>query len=180
MKHIDWVEEQIKQYVQQWVLIQMWFASQLCSWMDCRKMSKIVSLSFVNCSQDFVSGCTIKVIRASWRPMDCMEKQLRAFQGMLSRRLVVWPWYSSVVWHFFFNCCCPLRSVTATLLTWKIASSVCLSVTHQHLLSVHVIFRLREISLVVFSGKTYREDTAFWEVFSPDSLFFYLRDWCQL
>ena len=72
----------------------------------------------------------------------------------------------------FFNCCCPLRSVTTTLLTWKIASSVCLSVTHQHLLSVHVIFGLREISLVVFSEKTYREDTAFWEVFSPNSLFF--------
>ena len=69
--------------------------------MDCRKMSKIVSLSFVNCSKDFMSDCTIKVNRASWRPMDCMEKQLRAFQGMLGRRLVVWPWYSSVVWHFF-------------------------------------------------------------------------------
>ena len=72
----------------------------------------------------------------------------------------------------FFNCCCPLRSVTTTLLTWKIASSVCLSVTHQHLLRVHVIFGLREISLVVISEKTYREDTAFWEVFSPDTLFF--------
>ena len=140
--------------------------------MDCRKMSKIISLSFVNCSKDFLSGCTIEVNKASWRPMDCMEKQLRAFQGMLGRRLVVWPWFSSDVLQFFSIVVFSLRSVTTTLLTWKIASSVCLPVTHQHLLNVHVIFGLREISLVVFSEKTYREDTAFWEVFSPDTLFF--------
>ena len=79
----------------------------------------------------------------------------------------------------FFNCCCPLRSVTTTLLTWKIASSVCLSVTHQHLLNVHVIFGLREIS----SGRILWENLSrrhgFLGSFFPGFVVLYLRDCCH-
>ena len=73
----------------------------------------------------------------------------------------------------FFNCCFPFAiSYYDPLNVENCLECLCLPVTHQHLLNVHVIFGLREISLVVFSEKTYREYTAFWEVFSPDTLFF--------
>ena len=72
----------------------------------------------------------------------------------------------------FFNCCCPLRSVTTTLLTWNSASSVCLPVTHQHLLSVHVIFWLREISCGRILLRKLIEKTRLFGKFFPDSLFF--------
>ena len=82
---------------------------------------------------------------------------------------------------FFFNCCCPWRSFTTTLLTWKIASSVCLPVTHQRLLIVHVIFGLREISC----GRILRENLSsrrhgFLGSFFPGFVVLYLRDCCQL
>ena len=81
---------------------------------------------------------------------------------------------------FFFICCCPLRSFTTTLFTSKIASSVCLPVTHQHLLNVHVIFGLRELS----SGRILWENLSrrhgFLGSFFPGFVVLYLRDCCQL
>ena len=151
----------------------MWIASQLCSWMDRRKMSKIVSLSFVNCSKDlFYVRLHNKSQQGCVTPNGLHGEAVESFSGYARSQVDGLAMVLFRCLAIFFNCCCPLRSVTTTLLTWKIASSVCLSVTHQHLLRVHVIFGLREISLVVISEKTYREDTAFWEVFSPDTLFF--------
>ena len=79
----------------------------------------------------------------------------------------------------FFNCCCPLRSFTTTLLTSKIASSVCLPVTHQHLLNVHVIFGLREISGRILWENLSRRH-GFLGSFFPGFVVLYLRDCCQL
>ena len=70
-------------------------------------------------------GETIRVNWASWCSMDCLEKQLRAFQVTLGRRLFVrirCSWTSI----FFFNCFWPLPYFTTTLITRKTASSLCL------------------------------------------------------
>ena len=85
----------------------------------------------------------LKVTWASWSPMDCLEEQLRFFQGTIDLRKLVWPSYSIVVelYSFLFS---PLAIICCTSVHMK-KYFVCVSPKiSQALLSCHVTSALRK------------------------------------
>ena len=62
----------------------------------CRAMSKIWSPQDLSTLPKIFQPIlqTVKGNWASWCPLDCLEKQGRAFQVMFGRKHVVWPRYS--------------------------------------------------------------------------------------
>ena len=98
--------------------------------------------------------------------MDSLEKQSRAFQGTLRRRLVVWQSYSLHVDHFF------QLFLSFAIFLLRLSSpgklpEVCVSPRNpQHLLAAHVIFGFQNL-LVDFTDRScqlmgpFCSDTAF-------------------
>ena len=88
--HITWNGRQIKQFVRQWVLVQVSTCSRLFSWIRFQKFRKRGLLNICRLSKEFHPVVqTIKVSWASRRPLDCQWKQLRVFQGTLGCRQAV-------------------------------------------------------------------------------------------
>ena len=145
---IEWIEKEIEQCVQQWVLMQISTPSELFSWIFCRKLSEhrfFQELSTLPKTFHPVVQ-TIKVNKVSWRPLDCPAKQFRAFWGRVCRRQVVWARYSLDVEQLFWIFL-PFAIIYCGSHHLESCRKCVPPHNSQHLLSVHVILGLREKSI---------------------------------
>ena len=148
--YISWIQEDIKQCVQQWVLIQVSTPSELFSLIYSRNFLKKNGFPYDLSTLPKTFYPVVPKIKSTWAWWYLLDR----FEKQLFRCSVVDRWYSLDVGQFFFNCFA-LSDNFLRLITWKIASSLSPN-NPQHLPSVHMSLELSERSF----------SRVFWEILS--------------